>query len=211
MVLTLASADPAPAEEGEADGEGTDTPAETTSETPRVEPKGEAKLDAPLKLEPAAKAEAPPREVRLDTHNVVRELANRIELMAAAKSQQGVIVHLQPLDLGSITLLVKPESGGVSAEIGASNDQVRQALAQSQPQLSRHLELRGLTVTNVSVSAETSNRDSQRQPSSQQQHPSFSSSAQSGHSALPRASQYGSPDPVARRSPSRATGVDLWI
>lgn len=176
-------------------------------ETAKIELKGEAKTETPLRAEGPVKAEGVKPETRLDTHNVIRELANRIELMAAAKSPQGVLVHLSPPDLGSITLLVKPESGGgVSAEMGASNDQVRKALQGSQQTLTRQLELRGVIVANVSVSAETSNYNPQRQ--GQQ---SAYSPRQFNQPSTFQAPGYGSHDPVARPSRLKTSGVDLWI
>lgn len=179
---------------------------------PKAEPKGEAKAEFSLRTDGASKTVSVGRpEARLDTHNVVRELANRIELMAAAKSPEGVIVHLSPADLGSITLLVKPESGGaITAEMGASNDQVRQALQGSQQALTRQLELRGLSVANVSVSAETAGYDPQRHQGQQQQQTAYQP-RQFQHASTFQGPGYGNRDSVARPTRLKATGVDLWI
>ncbi|MGV3618332.1 MAG: flagellar hook-length control protein FliK [Fimbriimonas sp.] len=193
------------------DGEDAPEPesSEPTVEMPRAEGKAEARAEGSVRADAPAKMETVRGPTRLDTHNVVRELANRIELMAAAKNPEGVVIHLQPADLGSITLIVKPDSGeGVSAKVGASNDQVRQALEASQGTLTRQLELRGHVVASVSVSAETAQRDPQRQSQGQQsgfQPRQFHSQASS------RSPQYGSSDPIARPSRLKATGVDLWI
>jgi hypothetical protein len=204
--LPAVTAESAPTDDEEAPEPDSDLP--PSPESPKIEVKGEAKTEAALRTEGPSKAETVKPETRLDTHNVVRELANRIELMAAAKSPQGVLVHLEPADLGSITLLVKPESGGaVSADIGASNDQVRQALQGSQQTLQRQLELRGVAVANVTVSAQTADRDPQQHGQQQAYHPRQFHHQPSTYSAP----SYGSPDPVARPSRLKASGVDLWI
>lgn len=177
-------------------------------ETPEIEGKGEAKTETIFRTDAPVKTESVRAESRLDTHNVIRELANRIELMAAAKAPEGVLIHLNPADLGSITLLVKPESGGaVSADIGASNDQVRQALQGSQQTLQRQLELRGVAVANVSVTAETADRN----PQQHGQQSAYQPRQFNHQSPTYQAPSYGSPAPVARPSRLKASGVDLWI
>lgn len=146
-------------------------------------------------------------QLRLDTHNMVRELADRLQMMAAARQKEGVVVQLEPPNLGQITLLVKPEGNAVTAEISATHDQVRQALIDSQPQLQRRLELRGVVVADVSVSAETSNHNPQKRSGdhSPDRPISPSSFASEGSKGVSAASA-----PVVKRI-RRAKGLDLWI
>jgi hypothetical protein len=143
-------------------------------------------------------------KTRIDTHNV--ELANRIELMAATRAREGVVVQLEPENLGAITLLVAPEGSGVRTEIGATNEQVRAALEKSQPALQRQLELRGVAVASVSVSSETSNH-----------HPRGGGSF--GHRPQPQAFLRGNPlvtsflevAPLTRSRAVSASGLEIWI
>ncbi|MBS1717940.1 MAG: flagellar hook-length control protein FliK [Armatimonadetes bacterium] len=87
---------------------------------------------------------------------VVRQVSDRIELLAAAKPRGAVTVHLAPADLGTVTLEIKSVGNLVDAKISASHDHVRNALEQSKQALAQNLQQKGYQLQSVSVGAETS-------------------------------------------------------
>lgn len=162
-----------------------------------------------VKIQAGERIETPQGfEVRIDNHRLVRELADRLEVMAAAHQKEGVLVQMEPPELGHITLLVKPEANGsVSAEITATHDQVRHALETSQPEIQKRLELRGVAVASVSVSSEASNyqpKDNPNQPSGREAASRRIEPARSQTESLTTSTQ-----PIRRFR--RSSGVDLWI
>jgi hypothetical protein len=142
---------------------------------------------------------------------MLKRIAERIEVLAAMRSTQEVTIRLAPNDLGSITLVVRSLNGGVDAEIYASEDRVRTALHQGQAHLAQALEGRGVNVNAVTVSVQPEHSSSQgSQPQTTDQHAQRQSHApnQSGAAAAYR-------DRIdvqeVRRSATGARGVDLWI
>jgi len=85
-------------------------------------------------------------------HQLVRDLADRIEMALAAKPQERVTVEFRPLDLGDIKLILTQQNDQVDARIITDNDRVRQAVAAVQPELRQSLEQRGLQLGSFSVS-----------------------------------------------------------
>ncbi|RYG21753.1 hypothetical protein EON82_18320, partial [bacterium] len=51
--------------------------------------------------------EAGAQRPEVDRHLVVRQVADRIENLVASRPREGVTIHLEPRDLGSVTLVVK--------------------------------------------------------------------------------------------------------
>lgn len=148
-----------------------------------------------------------------DLNLVVRQITDKMELMAATRPKDGVTIMLQPERLGSITMTVKSVGGGVEAHISASDDNVRTALEQNRAVLGQSLADRGLKLDAVSIASQT--RDSttaQHQMSQQQQQDQQarqSQRQQSGHffgsGREPLTTQQ------ARQTIRSFDGVDLWI
>ena len=116
---------------------------------------------------------------RLD---VVRQLADRIELMAASRPQQGVTIHLQPHGLGDVTVVVKGIGKDIEATFSATNTAVRTALADSRDALTQAVTAKGYNLIGVSIAAHSqsmSGRDRQPTPN-QQQSQSFGNPSSSG-------------------------------
>lgn len=171
---------------------------QTQPVAPTVKPKPDA---APL----------PPREAQL----AVMQVADRLHMLAATRAKGGVVIHLQPGHLGTITLTVRTEGGALRADIAASNDAVRVALEQNRPTLGAALHDSRLNLDNVTISTQTQTPlwgtgaapQQQRQPSSQPQ-----PQPQPRHVA-PR-TQTTVPSEIIATRPSTASagaGVDLWI
>lgn len=112
---------------------------------PLFSPQGESEVPTTTSVTTTAAKPLAPREVDA----VIKQVTERIEFMAAARPRDGVTVHLRPADLGNITLVVKSIGSIVNAEILASNDQVRQALENSRPQLQEAMQQRGMQLQQV--------------------------------------------------------------
>lgn len=157
----------------------------------------------------------------VDRAHVVQQVANQIEVMTAARPKDGVVVHLEPQNLGTVTLVVKTVQQGIDAQIYASNDHVRDALDQSRSELGQALAVKGFNLNSVSVSASNSssgtglgnsntgmNQGSQSpwqgsQSQGQRSQPSNSSSNFGSNQ-----SNATSQSTVSRKS---LTGLDVWI
>jgi flagellar hook-length control protein FliK len=141
-----------------------------------------------------------------ETNRIIRQVADRIQLLAAARPRAGVTIKLMPQDLGAITLNVKNLGGEVQAQVTASNDQVRTALEQNAAQLGKALEARGLTLGKMEFSPGTfadSTPHGQQAPHQQRMHQPPNSFEVAGGPRI-------SIDDM-RQSSRKTTGVDLWI
>jgi flagellar hook-length control protein FliK len=85
---------------------------------------------------------------------VVRQVLDRIDALAASRSGRKVTIHLDPKEFGSITLVVGRRGGEVDAEIYASNDRVRQALELNRPNLAAGLDQRGIQLSSMTVGSQ---------------------------------------------------------
>lgn len=147
----------------------------------------------------------------IDRTLLTRQLADRIELLAAARPKQGVVVMLQPADLGSITLVLSGDKSDLQAHVYSENSRVREALQQGHPDLVQHLSGRGVNLTHLAVSTENrtsaslSNSESWKSPDRNQSQSSSTSSANARPSRELEAAVT-----AHRPSTSGADGVDLW-
>lgn len=96
-------------------------------------------------------APLPPKEVDL----VVKQVADRMQMLAAARPKNGVTIHLNPDNLGTVTVIVKAIGQQVSTEMFASDDRVRNALDQNQTRLTEAMSSRGFQLQSVTVSDQT--------------------------------------------------------
>ncbi|MCO5295277.1 MAG: flagellar hook-length control protein FliK [Fimbriimonadaceae bacterium] len=161
-------------------------------------PPGKA-AEAASVARPAANDPAP-----IDRVSVVRQIADRLELLTAARPREGVTIRLNPIELGSITLTVRQRGGEVETNVLASHDAVRAALEQSRPQLQHALETRGLNLGSLEVGSQSA------QLGSHAQHMEREANAPSA-SPTPQALGGSIVSSDWRESARSATGVDLWI
>ena len=150
-----------------------------------------------------------PREVDL----VVKQVADRLHMLAAARPKNGVEIHLHPEDLGSITVVVKSIGRIVEAELKASDDRVRQALETNHGRLVEAMDSRGFHLQAVAVSSQNSGgntSDSQRFAGQHGQSQSRSSNDSQGHPDHAD-SHFGQPKSNLRAWVRRGEGVDLAI
>lgn len=117
---------------------------------------------------------------------VVKQVADKLHMLAAARPRNGVTIHLNPDDLGSITVVIKSIGRMVDTQITASDSRVSEALDQNRSRLVEAMDSKGYQLQSVSVSQQSghstqqdssskswqqSNQEqSQRQEQSGQQH-----------------------------------------
>ena len=115
--------------------------------------------------------------------DVVRQVADRIELMAAARPQEGVTIHLQPHGLGDVTIIVKGIGKDIEATFSATNPTVRNALADSRDALTEAVTAKGYNLVGVNITAHSQSmtgRDRQSSSNQQPQSQAFGSPSSSG-------------------------------
>ncbi len=210
-VKAVVSAVTTDAAKGELDQEGFSEKQDKKSDDP--EP---TQIAQPLKAVTTAPTEKAVPATQISTSErtqVVRQVADRIELMAATRPKEGVTIHLQPDNLGTVTLVVKSLNSTVETQIYASNDHVRDALNQSRNQLVAAMHAKGITLSDVSVSgqsdftATTGQKDpnaAQQQMQQQQSSTQRPTNTFSGGGAALNIEQM-------RRSNGTGPGVDVWI
>ena len=117
-------------------------------------PKGDASPAASVvtrETAATARPEAGTDRPSVDRHLVVRQVADRIESLAAARPREGVTVHLEPRDLGTVTLVVKGLASALDVQVFASDDRVRESLGASRPELAQALAPRGIELREIRV------------------------------------------------------------
>ncbi len=87
----------------------------------------------------------------VDRHLVVRQVADRIENMVASRPRDGVTIHLEPRDLGTVTLVVKGLSSALDVQVSASDTRVRAGLEASRNDLAQALAPRGIELRDVRI------------------------------------------------------------
>lgn len=126
-------------------GSDTDVSVPTVNAVATTETKAATAVEAPKAADAAN---------NVDRTQLVRQVSDRIQLLAATRPKEGVVVHLDPPDMGSLSLIVKAGVHGVDASISASNDHVRKALEQSRSELGQSLQNRGITLNSVNVTSQ---------------------------------------------------------
>lgn len=171
---------------------------------------------------PATASQTLSNHQRLD---VVRQVADRIELMTASRPQQGVTIQLQPHGLGDVTIVVKGVGKDIEATLSATNSSVRNALADSRDSLTQAVTAKGYNLIGVTVAAHAQSMSGQgrQTPNNPQQSSSQSLGQQAGGGASGggNASRGGSTsapstsnghnDPDAEYASTLLDGVDYRI
>ncbi len=113
------------------------------------------KQHAPIQVNPVqarpVEAKAPIADRPVTIHPLVRDLADRIEMMAATRPQESVTIEFRPLDLGDIKVMLTQSEDRVEATVITDNDRVRQAVHAMQPELRATLDQRGVQLGSFNV------------------------------------------------------------
>lgn len=145
---------------------------------------------------------------------VVKQVADKLHMLAAARPRNGVTIHLNPQDLGSITVVVKSIGRVVDTQLAASDPRVREALDQNQTRLIEAMDSRGFHLQTVTVSQQSGHSTQQESTKNWQQQSQQQNQSQSGHSHGHRGHgerQFEAPAARMRALVRRGEGVDLSI
>ncbi len=150
------------------------------------------------------------------TSEVVRQIVDRIETIAATHRPGGIVIRLNPEDLGTITMAVKSIGDQVEAHIVASDDRVRTALDTSRSQLAQAIEAKGFSLKSVTV-AETASTQTQGESTNQNSSQSQQQTRQDQQSLREQSNMwtyaYSNADAATQRSGfarTASSGLDLW-
>lgn len=99
---------------------------------------------------------------------VVKQMTERIQLLAASRNGEAVMVQISPKDLGSITMTVNAIGKNISTLIAADNATVRHELNNNRSEIELALVQKGYGVASVSVTAQPTNSSANPQPTGQQ-------------------------------------------
>lgn len=148
---------------------------------------------------------------------VVKQVADKIQLLAAARPRNGVTIHLNPDDLGSITVVIKSVGRVVDTQITASDPRVSEALDQNRLRLAEAMDSKGYQLQSVSVSQQSGHSTQQdsssknwqqaNQEQSQRQNQSGQQHGHRGHHDR----HMDQPKANVRAWSRRNEGVDLAI
>ena len=107
---------------------------------------------APIRSSATERPEAGADRPEVDRHLVVRQVADRIESLVASRPRDGVTIHLEPRDLGTVTLVVKGLASALDVQMYASDERVREGLEASRPELAQALAPRQIEIRELRVS-----------------------------------------------------------
>lgn len=144
-----------------------------------------------------------------ESSSVLKQVADRLEVLAAARPKHGITVHLDPQEFGSITLIVKNSGKEVEAQIFANHDGVRAALEQNKAQLANNLESRGIALQSMTVSTDALN--SQAFGDAQNRTQQSARPTMTTRTLDVDSTQGGMTLEAIREYTRKQSGVDLWI
>ena len=157
------------------------------------------------------KPEAGPDRPLLDRHLIVRQVAERIESLVAARPKDGVTIHLEPRDLGTVTLVVKGVVSALDVQVTASDERVRKDLDASRPELVQALAPRGIELREWRVAhapASSGGATNAGAGGERGSTPEERARPQNPGSSFAKASR---PESPAARPVRRGRGVDLLV
>ncbi len=88
---------------------------------------------------------------KIDTADIQKQLVDRIDKMLENRRAGRMVIHMEPRELGSLTVTIRTLGQKVDMDILASNDQVRENLKSNANQLHQHVESRGYTVNSLDI------------------------------------------------------------
>lgn len=150
---------------------GSDTPSQSDEPTHRDAQPKSATIEPTANLRSVQETKPTIAERPAPNHQLVRDLADRIEMALATRPQDRVTIEFRPLDLGDIKIVLTQQNDQVQAQIISDNDRVRQAIHAVQPELRQSLEQRGVQLGSFSVSDFGSHHEPNRQQPNPQPHP----------------------------------------
>lgn len=154
------------------------------------------------RIETKAKA-----ELEVDGAKLTRQVVDRAEAFLALKREGGLTIHLEPRELGQISMSVRIAPDGVHTEIRATNQQVQVSLEANKQQLIQQVEGRGLSLGSLNVSLGQQGQGQAQQQAATQQ--DFARQVQMSRLMTPTSAVVSSASPTT--SNRSAAGVDFLI
>jgi len=118
---------------------------------------GEGPVIAPLphpvrdEADPLGADPAPPPYTTLDAEAILSQIVKGVGVVAGTNGTHDINLHLQPAQLGDVSLKLSVDGSSVSASVVAQNGDVRAALLNNQHHLSRAFNDAGLKLVSFSV------------------------------------------------------------
>lgn len=134
----------------------------------------------------------------------MRQVIDRVETIAQYGKSGSVTIHLDPKELGPLTLTVRSFGQRVDAEIQTQNSDVRAALHDSRQQLNQAVEARGLSLGSMQISHQDQGRGQQQETLRQQDFEQFQNMRQAMQQEQPKPT-------ISGRILTTTTGVDLTV
>jgi flagellar hook-length control protein FliK len=100
----------------------------------------------------------------VDVNSVIEQMVKSMSMRTDAQGSSTINLHLQPENLGDVSMKITVQGSNISANVVAQNADVRSALMQNHQQLAKSLAEAGLTLSgfSVDVSGGNANRDGSR-------------------------------------------------
>ncbi len=111
----------------------------------------------------AAQAAAAASHSAVDANAVIEQLIKGMVMRTDAQGSSVIQLHLQPENLGDVTMKITVTGSQISANVVAANADVRNALMSNHQQLARSLADAGLTLSGFSVDVSGGNAGRDRQ------------------------------------------------
>lgn len=175
-------------------------PSQATTTTAPPAPAAEAQQIQTARIAPSAE----PKTTKIDTENLMRQVIDRVETIAQYGKSGSVTIHLDPKELGPLTLTVRSFGQRVDAEIQTQNSDVRAALHDSRQQLNQAVEARGLSLGSMQISHQDQGRGQQQETLRQQDFEQFQNMRQAMQQEQPKPT-------ISGRILTTTTGVDLTV
>ncbi len=112
------------------------------------------------------------QDPKLQAH-IVKQVSDRLDQVLASRRNGSIVVHLEPRELGQITVNIRQFGTRVDAEITTSNAQVRENLESGRQQLVQQVESKGLSLGSLNVNSQDAGMNGGKNPQENLQRQDF--------------------------------------
>lgn len=113
-----------------------------------------------------------PQDPKLQ-EQIVKQVADRLDQVLSSRRNGSIVVHLEPRELGQITVNIRQFGTRIDAEITTSNAQVRENLESGRQQLVQQVEAKGLSLGSLNVNSQDAGMNGGRNPQENLQRDDF--------------------------------------
>ena len=120
---------------------------------------GEIKIDNVSQMNIANKLNQNVSSENISKENILNQITNKLENLNDSQSKVNIV--LRPENLGRLQLeIVSDKNGTISANLTATNEDVKQLLEKSINELKNSLNSQGVNVSNINIKVENTNQAS---------------------------------------------------